>query len=156
VAGRVAFGIRLYKPGPGDWPAADWAVVADAPLALVDHGSVRPPRSYSEAAALQHLYEAIATRVKAHKASVVFIWGIEGNARLNKTMVPRLRAEGVACAAGQQEGAKASIVVWKTIESAAEAKRAKGEYASATNVCGIAVGEADPQAVLVAVAALRS
>jgi hypothetical protein len=156
VAARVAFGIRLYKPGPEDWVAADWAVVTGTPDKLVEHGSIRPPRSYSEAAALQHLYEAIATRVKSRDATVVFVWGIEGNARLNKTMLPRLRAEGVACAAGQQEGAKASIVAWKTIAAATDAQRSKKEYASATDVCGIPVGEADPEAVLVAVAALRS
>jgi hypothetical protein len=134
----------------------DWAVVADGPDRIIDHGSVSPPRSYSEAEALRHVHETIATRVRAHKASVLYVWGIEGNARPNKKMSPRIRTEGVACAAGEQEGAKASIVMWNTIESATDAQRPKDEYATATQVCGIDVREADPQAVLVAVAALRS
>lgn len=153
---RVALGIRLHKPSPKDWPAADWAVVATGADNLVDHGSVTPPRSYTEAAALQYLYEAIATRVKTHRATDVYVWGIEGNARLNKTMVPRIRAEGVACAAGQQEGAKSSIVTWQTICSAAGTVRPKEEYVGAKSVCGIDVGTAHPQAVLLAIAALRS
>jgi hypothetical protein len=156
VAVRVAFGIRLSKPSAKEWPALDWAVVVDGPERLVDHGSIKPPRSYSEAEALRHVHEAIATRVKSHNATVMFVWGIEGNARANKKSNPRIRTEGVACAAGEQEGAKASVVLWPTIASAADAQRAKDEYATAGVVCGINVGGADPQAVLVAVAALRS
>jgi hypothetical protein len=130
--------------------------VADGTNNLVDHGSVTPPRSYTEAEALQYLYEAIATRVKAHKVTDVYVWGIEGSAKLNRTMVPRIRAEGVASAAGQQEGAKSSIVTWQTICSAAGTERPKEEYVGATTVCGVDVGTAHPQAVLVAIAALRS
>lgn len=153
---KTALGIRLHKPTPKDWPNADWAVVTTDQNLVVDHATVSPPRSYEEAAALRYLYEGLATRVRDHKVSDVFVWGIEGNARLNRTMIPRLRAEGVACAAGMQEGARTRIVTWGTICSATGTSRAKNEYAQATTVCGFEVGAAHPHAVLVAIAALRS
>ena len=151
-----ALGIRLYKPSPKDWPAAEWAVVVGGPDRIVAHGAVRPPRAYDEAEALRHLHEALVTAVREHDVTIAFIWAIEGNARVNVAMRPRLRAEGVACAAAALAGARTSLVAWPEIESRADAHRPKIEYATATEVGGIQIGSADPQAVLVAVAALRS
>jgi hypothetical protein len=97
----------------------------------------------------------IVAAVKENNVTITFVWQIEGNAKMNNTMRPRLRAEGVVCAAASLAGSAVTLVVWKQIESLSGAKRAKTDYSKATEVCGIPVENADAQAVLVAIAALR-
>lgn len=84
------------------------------------------------------------------------VWAIEGNARVNTAMRPRLRAEGVVCAAAAIMGSAVHLVAWQQIASLANATRPKDEYIVANEVCGIPIGGADGQAVLVAIAALAS
>jgi hypothetical protein len=151
-----ALGVRLEKRPAEKWPTAFWAVVANAPREVVDCGTAQGPKSYDEATALRHLHEAIATAVREHKVTATLVWEIEPKARLNQKLRPRLRAEGVACAAAAAAGSLAELVAWSEIASRACADRPKAEYEQARRVCGVDVGEADSFAVLVAVAALRA
>lgn len=148
-----ALGVRLHKPSPEDWIVAEWAVVTSG--AVVAHASARPPRTYSEAMALRHLYEAIATAAKENDVAKALVWEIEGKAKMNHSMRPRFRAEGSVLAALAAEGIPCSLVVWNQISSRTGASRQKSDYADADEVCGIAIDGADPQAVLVALAALK-
>jgi hypothetical protein len=156
VLGRIALGIRLHKPTAKDRPCVEWAVVTGEPARLVDGGSVRPPRTYSEEKALAHLHEAIGRIVRENRAKVAFVWAVETIARGGNALRPRIRAEGAVCAAASLGGAEVSLVTWHTIQASAEANRSKDDYKKATDVCGIDVGDVDPQAVLAAMAALRS
>jgi hypothetical protein len=152
--GERALGIRLEKQSPKDWPTVVWAVVASSPRSVVDQGTTVPPRSYSEAEALRHIHEAVASAVRENAVTKTLVWTIETNARMNNAMRPRLRAEGAACAAAASAGSSAELVAWSEIESRAGAERTKAEYEKANQVCGVEIGDADSRAVLVAIAAL--
>ena len=151
----AALGLRLHKPTPNDWPFAEWAVVQGRPERVVASGTIRSPRSYNEADALRHLHEGVIAVVREHKATQTYVWEVEHSARPNNALRPRFRAEGVASVASVLAGSPASLVVWATIRSATSADRDKDAYKKATDVSGVAVGEADPWAVLAALAALR-
>jgi hypothetical protein len=131
-------------------------VSEDQPGVVVAHGICLPPKAYSEAEALRHTYEAIAAAVQENVVSKTLVWQIENNARLNAAMRPRLRAEGVVCAAAAMLGSSVELVAWKEIATRAATDRPKDVYAKAEEVCGVIVGDADSQATLVAVAALAS
>jgi hypothetical protein len=147
--------VRLHTPAKC-WPAAEWAVVESGqPPTLIASGRIQPPRSYDEAAALRHLLEAVVTAVREHQPFATLVWQIEGNAKMNTKMRPRLRAEGVVCAASAISGATTALVGWPEIASRANAAGTKDDYERAALVCGVGVGGADARAVLVAVAALR-
>lgn len=152
-----ALGVRLHKPTTKDWPTAEWAVVGhDRPGEVVAHGRAVPPRNYSETHALRHLHEAIGAAIHENSVSRTLVWEIEGNARVNLAMRPRLRAEGAVCAAAVLAGSSTELVAWGRIAALASAKHSKSAYIGATTVCGVPVGDADSQAVLVAIAAMRS
>jgi hypothetical protein len=151
-----ALGVRLYKPSPKDWPAAEWAIVGGAPVVVFASSRIAPPRTYSAAEALRHLHEKVIGAVRDHNVKNAIVWEIEGNARMNSAMRPRLRAEGVAVAAATLGGAAASLAAWREIQSLSGATSPKDEYEAATIVCGVEVGTADALAVLVAIAALKS
>jgi hypothetical protein len=154
LASKRALGVRLEKPSPKGWPAAYWAVVANSPRAVVTHGTASPPRSYDEAIALRHLHEAIVAAVRENVVGQTFVWGIEANARMNNSMRPRFRAEGVVCAAAASAGSSVKLVAWSEIESRSGADLPKAEYETASHACGLAVGDADGYALLAAIAAL--
>jgi hypothetical protein len=122
---------------------------------IVAHGTIQPPRSYEQAAALRHLHEAITTTVRENRVRMTLVWQIEGNARVNMAMRPRLRAEGVVCAAALIAGSSASLVAWSEIESRAKSGLSKKQCEQTNEVCGIEVGTADPLALIVAVAAAK-
>jgi|SRR5580700_7407374 hypothetical protein len=149
----MALGVRFVKLPRETWPTAHWAVVGGTPCVVVDHGSISPPKSYDAALALRHLFEAVVAAVREHRVNKTLIWEIEDNARLNNSMRPRIRAEGAACVAAASAASDAKLVAWSEIAAGAGADRPKAEYESATNICGVAVGEADAFAVLTAIAA---
>ena len=151
-----ALGVRLQKLSSEKWPVAEWVILGDAPMAVRASGTIVPPRSYSAADALRHLHEKVFGTVRDNDVKKAVVWEVEGNARMNAAMRPRFRAEGVAMTAAALGGAVASLAAWREIQSLAGASSAKDEYETATIVCGISVGSADPLAVLVAIAAMKS
>lgn len=152
-----ALGARLHKPTTKDWPKVDWAVIgSDQPRVVLAHGGCLPPRGYSEPEALRHLHESIAAAVQENEVTKTLVWSIEGNARMNNAMRPRLRSEGVVVAAAAMMGSAVSLVGWQEIAALADAKHSKDHYVEARDVCGVSVQGADSQAVLAAIAALAS
>lgn len=147
-------GVRLHKPETKDWPRGEWAIVDSNDRKVVDSGRVAPPRSYTEPNALGHLHEAIARIVKENAVEKTFIWGIETNARLNTSMRPRLRAEGVACAAAALAGSQVQLGAWSEARKLSGTSQSKDTVAKATTVCGIAVDDADSLTVLAAIASM--
>ena len=105
--------------------------------------------------ALRHLYENVMAAAKQNEVEKAFVWEIESNARINHSMRPRFRAEGVVLAALSATGITPFPVGWSTISSKTQAGRAKADYSDACEVCGMSTAGADPQAVLVALAALK-
>ncbi len=148
-------GVRLHKAKPKDWPSAVWAIVAADVSEVVAHGTLLAPRSYGEADALRHLHEGISRVVHQHQVTRVLVWEIEGSARMNAAMRPRLRAEGVVCAAARLAGSDTELVAWPAVAARAQATGKKAEYESASVVAGVEVGTADSLAVLLAAAAVR-
>ena len=148
----VGLGVRLEKATGKPWPTLVWAAADDD--GVVGHGIVDAPRTYSEAAALRHLCEALMAAVTESRATTAFVWTIERNARPNNTMRPRLRLEGAACVAAVAAGASVQLGAWSEVASLANVPLgSKASYAAASEVCGIPVGDADSYAVLAAVAA---
>ncbi len=150
-----ALGVRFLKPSVKDWHVAEWAVVGGMPKTVIASGSIRPPKTYDEAEALRHLHEGVVAAAKENHITATFVWKVENIARVNVAMRPRLRAEGAASAAAALAGSAVSLVAWAEIAKRTNAVRDKSEYLKASEVCGVAVGKADPQAVLVAIAALK-
>lgn len=150
-----ALGVRFSKPSVKDWHVAEWAVVGGNPKSVLAFGSIRPPKTYDEAEALRHLHEGIHAAAKENQIAATFVWKVENIARVNVAMRPRIRAEGAVASAAALSGSSVSLVAWSEISKRTHAGRDKSEYVEASEVCGIAVGNADPQAVLVAVAALK-
>jgi len=114
------------------------------------------PRSYKEPDALRHLHEAISTAIREHGVTDAVVWGIEGNARMNSAMKPRIRAEGVICAAGAQAGCSVALRGWAEIQAMSGTPDSKEASAHAHVHCGVAVGDADSHAVLAALAAVTA
>lgn len=143
----------MEKTRKSPWPVATWAVVSEK-KEPARGGVVAPPRSYDEPAALRHLHEGIVATAREHGATAAVIWEIEGSARLNNAMRPRLRAEGVVVGAVRLVVPSVSLAVWQEIRARSGADGAKADYADAKEVCGVAVGKSDSFAVLAALAAL--
>lgn len=149
----VGLGICLEKTKKSPWPVATWAIVSEKREAA-QGGAIAPPRSYDEPGALRHLHERITAAAREHGATTAVVWEIEGSARLNNAMRPRLRAEGVVVAAVRLVVSSASLAMWQEIRARSGAEGTKADYESAKEVCGIPVGSADSYAVLAALAAL--
>lgn len=150
-----ALGFRLHKPKPNEWIRVEWAIVEADARTVFDFGQILAPRTFSEALALRHIHEAVAATVQQCSVKKALVWEIEGNAQIKIATRPRLRAEGVICAAAALSGSVVDLVAWATIQSCSGTRESKDALAKAKEVCGVEVGAADSYAVLVAVAALR-
>lgn len=145
-------GVALETP-PKRFPVGHWAVVDGA--SVLASGTFAAPRSYSEEEAIAYLSEAMQGAIREHEVTAVFVWGVEPNARMRNALKPRVRTEGAFVAAATLSGATTTIAAWVTIESATGAERDKKTYGSATEVCGLEIGDANPLAVLAAIAATK-
>lgn len=150
-----SLGLTLAKTSPKDWPVVSWAVV-EGGNTLVASGEIVAPRSYDEADALMFVAERVGRVVDDNAVVRTAIWCIEGNARVNAAMKPRIRSEGALLAAARGAGSSVRLVAWPAIEAAVGAERTKDEYKAAADVCGIPCGNASPHALLAAVAASRA
>ncbi|HEX7667533.1 MAG TPA: hypothetical protein VF407_23535 [Polyangiaceae bacterium] len=153
MASSCSLGIRVEKSSTKDWPILHWAAFEPVDRKVIGHASVRPPRTYDEATALRHVHEKVQAAVREHKVIHTLVWTIETVARVNNTMRPRLRMEGVVCAAASLAGATAELATWAEVSARSAATATKADYEKATEIEGVAVGGAHPFAVLAAIAA---